>query len=136
MPVEIIVRPTLGSYTARAKGLKGTASRSEGPRQAAEALIRKLDLGAGQLLEQASKGGCSFPTKNNKSHTELKLHKQLNVIALEEGPCTKKCPFAAYSQALTWLCRPIVLLRLEIFLRCVGCFHWLLVDCFFQSSGL
>ncbi|MCE0875938.1 Lar family restriction alleviation protein [Pseudomonas monteilii] len=54
MPVEIIVRPTLGSYTARAKGLKGTASRSEGPRQAAEALIRKLDLGAGQLLEQAT----------------------------------------------------------------------------------
>lgn len=30
MPVDIIVRPTLGSYTARAKGLKGTASRSEG----------------------------------------------------------------------------------------------------------
>jgi len=54
MPVEIIVRPTLGSYTARAKGLKGTASRSEGPRQAAEALLRKLDLGTGQLQEQSS----------------------------------------------------------------------------------
>ncbi|HBP6689770.1 TPA: hypothetical protein L6B04_16015 [Pseudomonas aeruginosa] len=52
MPVEIIVRSTLGSYTARAKGYKLTASRSEGARQAAEALLRKLDLGAGQLQEQ------------------------------------------------------------------------------------
>lgn len=54
MSVEIIVRPTLGSYTARAKGHKETASRSEGVRQAAEALVRKLALGAGQLLERTA----------------------------------------------------------------------------------
>lgn len=54
MPVEIIVRPTLGSYTARAKGHKVTASRSEGALQAAEALLRKLDFVGGELLEQAS----------------------------------------------------------------------------------
>ena len=52
MPVEIIVRPTLGSYTARAKGHKLTASRSDGQLQAAMALLRKLDLLEGHLQEQ------------------------------------------------------------------------------------
>ncbi|WJD68432.1 hypothetical protein QQ994_17595 [Pseudomonas asiatica] len=65
MPVEIIVRPTLGSYIARAKGLKGTASRSEGPRQAAEALLRKLELGAGQLQEQSS---VDLPNRHQRFH--------------------------------------------------------------------
>lgn len=54
MPVEIIVRPTLGSYTARAKGHKLTASRSDGQLQAATALLRKLKLTDGQLQEQDS----------------------------------------------------------------------------------
>lgn len=49
--LEIIVRPTLGSYCARAKGHKSTASRSEGQLQAAVALVRKFDL-CGQLQEQ------------------------------------------------------------------------------------
>ncbi|MDD1980027.1 hypothetical protein [Pseudomonas asiatica] len=78
MPVEIIVRPTLGSYIARAKGLKGTASRSEGPRQAAEALLRKLDLGAGQLQEQSS---IDLPNSHQRFHfvsesemTECQFH--------------------------------------------------------------
>ncbi|MDH1526735.1 hypothetical protein [Pseudomonas mosselii] len=52
MPVEIIVRPTLGSYTARAKGHKLTASRSDGQLQAAMALLRKLDMWEGHLQEQ------------------------------------------------------------------------------------
>ncbi|WP_447781698.1 hypothetical protein [Pseudomonas plecoglossicida] len=78
MPFEIIVRPTLGSYTARAKGLKGTASRSEGARQAAEALLRKLDLGAGQLQEQSS---IDLPNSHQRFHfvsesemTECQFH--------------------------------------------------------------
>ncbi|CAB5596019.1 Uncharacterised protein [Pseudomonas putida] len=54
MPVEIIVRPTLGSYTARAKGHKATASRSEGQLQAAAALLRKLELTDGELQQQDS----------------------------------------------------------------------------------
>ncbi|MFV2945284.1 hypothetical protein [Pseudomonas japonica] len=54
--VEIIVKPTLGSYSARAKGYKATASRSDGERQAAEALVRKLDLGPGQLEERMAEG--------------------------------------------------------------------------------
>lgn len=52
--LEITVKPTLGSYCARAKGHKGTASRSEGQLQAAMALLRKLDLREGRLQEQAS----------------------------------------------------------------------------------
>ncbi|MFT4454996.1 hypothetical protein [Pseudomonas sp. RTCS2] len=50
--LEIIVKPTLGSYCARAKGYKPSASRSEGPLQAAQALLRKLELTDGQLKEQ------------------------------------------------------------------------------------
>lgn len=50
--LEIIVKPTLGSYMARAKGHKVTASRSEGQLQAAAALLRKLGLTDGQLQEQ------------------------------------------------------------------------------------
>lgn len=49
--IEIITRQTMGTYTARAKGHKGTASRSEGARQAAESLVRKLELGTGQFEE-------------------------------------------------------------------------------------
>lgn len=49
--IEIIIRQTMGTYTARAKGYKGTASRSEGARQAAEALVRKLELCEGELRE-------------------------------------------------------------------------------------
>lgn len=49
--IEIITRSTMGTYTARAKGYKGTASRSEGARQAAESLVRKLELGDGKLQE-------------------------------------------------------------------------------------
>lgn len=52
--LEIIVKPTLGSYCARAKGHKVTASRSEGQLQAAIALLRKLELTDGQLQEQGS----------------------------------------------------------------------------------
>lgn len=52
--LEIIVKPTLGSYCARATGHKVTASRSEGPFQAAVALLRKLELSNGQLQEQDS----------------------------------------------------------------------------------
>lgn len=52
MPVEVIVKPILGSYIARIKGSKSSATRSEGQRQAAEALLRKLGLRDGQLLEQ------------------------------------------------------------------------------------
>ncbi|HDS0959702.1 TPA: hypothetical protein QDZ28_003428 [Pseudomonas putida] len=52
--LEIIVKPTLGSYCARAKGYKSTASRSEGPLQAAQALLQKLDFTDGQLLEHDS----------------------------------------------------------------------------------
>lgn len=52
MSVEIIVRANNGTYTARAIGHKATASRSEGARQAAMALLLKLNLSAGQLQEQ------------------------------------------------------------------------------------
>ncbi|MGF6590734.1 hypothetical protein [Pseudomonas sp. 2835] len=52
--LEIIVKPTLGSYMARAKGRKTSASRSEGPLQAAVALLRKLELWGGELQEQDS----------------------------------------------------------------------------------
>ncbi|MNG29244.1 hypothetical protein D3C84_1146400 [compost metagenome] len=54
MPVEIITRSTMGTYTARAKGYKGSASRSDGARQAAESLARKLELGDGVLQEVPS----------------------------------------------------------------------------------
>lgn len=50
--LEITVKPTLGSYIARAKGHKVTASRSEGQIQAAMALLRKLELWEGHLQEQ------------------------------------------------------------------------------------
>lgn len=78
MPVEIIVRPTLGSYNARAIGHKGTASRSEGARQAADALVFKLNLGAGKLQEQADtvlpKGRQRFFFVSNSEMTECQFH--------------------------------------------------------------
>lgn len=78
MPVEIIVRPTLGSYTARAKGHKVTSSRSEGARQAAEALLRKLGLGGGELREQPSanlpQGQQGFEFVSDSEMTECQFH--------------------------------------------------------------
>lgn len=78
MSVEIIVRPTLGSYTARAKGHNATASRSEGARQAAEALVRKLNIGAGQLQKQPStdlpNGQQRFQFVRESEMTECQFH--------------------------------------------------------------
>lgn len=78
MSVEIIVRPTLGSYIARAKGHNATASRSEGARQAAEALVRKLDIGAGQLQEQPAtdlpRGQQRFQFVSESEMTECQFH--------------------------------------------------------------
>lgn len=52
MPVEIVSRYTSNTYVARVKGYKHTASCTEGARQAAVALARKLGLDPAQLLEQ------------------------------------------------------------------------------------
>lgn len=51
MSVEIRCRYTTGTYVATAKGQKMTASNTISARQAAEALVLKMDLGAGQLQE-------------------------------------------------------------------------------------
>lgn len=63
--LEITVKPILGSYSARAKGHKATASRSEGQLQAAMALLRKLDLLEGHLQEQ---GGAHLPQGHKLYH--------------------------------------------------------------------
>lgn len=52
MPVEIIARYASNTYVARAKGCKQTASCTEGARQAAVALTRKLGLDPSKLQEQ------------------------------------------------------------------------------------
>ncbi|MGR6474403.1 hypothetical protein ACUZXZ_01175 [Pseudomonas juntendi] len=89
MSVEIIVRPTLGSYTARAKGLNATASRSEGARQAAEALVRKLDLGDGKLQNQPSTdlphGQQRFNFVSEGEMTECQFHNNCG------GWCETQC---------------------------------------------
>lgn len=65
MPAEQItinVRQTTGTYVAKATALKPTASCTTGPRQAAEALVRKLGLAPGLIQEQPKAGlgyGCS-----------------------------------------------------------------------------
>ncbi len=51
-PVEIVARLTTGTYVARAKGHKVTASCAEGPRAAARAVARKLGLDPESLQEQ------------------------------------------------------------------------------------
>lgn len=78
MAVEIIVRPTLGSYTARAIGHKGTANRSEGARQAASALVFKLNFGDGKLQElpdtDLPQGQQRFCFVSNSEMTECQFH--------------------------------------------------------------
>mgnify|MGYP001585584558 FL=1 len=59
MPAEsimITVRQNTGTYIAKAKGFKPSASCSAGPRQAAEALATKLGLSSGLLQEQRCDG--------------------------------------------------------------------------------
>lgn len=60
--IMINVRQSTGTYIAKAKGHKPSASCSAGPRQAAEALATKLGLSFDQLQEQHYDGlayGCS-----------------------------------------------------------------------------
>lgn len=52
MPVEIVSRYASNTYVARVKGCKHTASCTEGARQAAVALARKLGLDPALLQEQ------------------------------------------------------------------------------------
>lgn len=52
MPVEIVSRYANNTYVARVKGCKHTASCTEGARQAAVALARKLGLDPAELKEQ------------------------------------------------------------------------------------
>jgi hypothetical protein len=52
MRITINVRPSCGSYVARALGLGVTASSAEGPAAAARAVCRKLDMDA-NLLERS-----------------------------------------------------------------------------------
>lgn len=54
--ITIDVRQGLGTYQARAKGVKTTASCTTGPLQAAEALARKLGL-APQLIQEGQREG-------------------------------------------------------------------------------
>lgn len=60
-PITINVRQSTGTYLAKAKGHKPSASCSTGPAQAAEALVRKLWLAPGVLQEGDREGlayGC------------------------------------------------------------------------------
>ncbi len=56
--IVINVRQSTGTYLAKAKGYKPSASCSTGPAQAAEALVRKLGL-APDLLEEVT--GTNLP---------------------------------------------------------------------------
>lgn len=51
MTIKITVRPCCGAYLARAMGLGVTASSAEGPKAAARAVCRKIDVDP-ELLEQ------------------------------------------------------------------------------------
>jgi hypothetical protein len=55
-PVTIDVREYTGTYIAKSRGLKPSASCTAGPRHAAEALAKKLGLAPGQLQEQSREG--------------------------------------------------------------------------------
>lgn len=64
-PIIINVRQATGTYIAKAKGYKPSASCTAGPAQAAEALVRKLGLVLGQCVEGPREGlgyGCSHFT--------------------------------------------------------------------------
>lgn len=61
-PVTINVRQSTGTYIAKAKGCKLSASCTSGPAQAAEALVHKLGLSPDLLQETTSQDldyGCS-----------------------------------------------------------------------------
>lgn len=61
-PITINVRQSTGTYIARARGYKPTASCTSGAAQAAGALARKLGLAPDLLQEHPRKGldyGCS-----------------------------------------------------------------------------
>lgn len=62
MPVEIRVRYSTGTYTARAKGHKQTASCTISARDAAEALARKLGLDPTAMRYTTDLGGKHFDT--------------------------------------------------------------------------
>lgn len=67
MPAELIinVRQGNGTYIARAKGFKQSASCTAGAAQAAQALLCKLNLKTNLLQEQPNTGlgyGCSLFT--------------------------------------------------------------------------
>lgn len=57
--ITINVRLGLGTYQAKVKGNKITASCTTGPLQAAESLVRKLGL-APQLLQEGSREGLDY----------------------------------------------------------------------------